>query len=59
MKEKHLRMIEQMGFQVQGREYEDIIMDLIEEHIKLMWEIEVNNEEQFRREVKRLLLPTN
>lgn len=59
MKEQHLRVLKEMGFIIEGRDYEDIVAELIEEHIKLMLEIEKNNIKTFKDEIKRLYLPSN
>ncbi len=59
MKEQHLKVLAELGFLTEGRKYKDVVADLIEEHIKLMVEVEKNNLENFKESVRRLQLPSN
>ncbi len=59
MKEQHLAVLKEMGFNTDGREYEDVVGDLIEEHIKIMMEVEKTNKQVLVEGVRRLCRPTN
>lgn len=58
MKEQHLKVLEELGFNTEGRDYEDVVSDLIEEHIKLMVEITENNRKLFEKGIRSCYNPT-
>ncbi len=59
MRERHLAVLKEMGFHTDGREYEDVVGDLIEEHIKIMMEVEKTNKQVLVEGVRRYTRPTN
>lgn len=59
MEEEHLRVLEQLGFNIKNKTYQDVVGELIEQHIQIMMEIESSNIELFKQEVKRVMKPTN
>ena len=48
-----------LGFNVEGLSFERCFELLIQEHIKLMSEIETDNIEFLKQEIRRNLKPTN
>lgn len=49
-----------LGFDVQGKSFLKNVEMLLQEHIRLMQEIEVDNKEFFRKELNRVINnPTN
>lgn len=62
MKEKQqylLSTLESLGFNTKGKSFERVVELLIQEYIKLAMEIENDNKETFRKELERLLKPSN
>lgn len=59
MEEEHLRVLKQLGFNIKNKTYQDVVGELIEQHIQIMMEIESSNIELFKQEVKRVMKPTN
>lgn len=59
MKEKHLAVLKELGFDIEGKEYEEVVSDLLEEHIKLMQEIEKGNRQTFSEGVRKAFLSVN
>ena len=55
MEEEHLRVLEQLGFDIKNKTYQDVVGELIEQHIQIMMEIESSNIELFKKEVKRVV----
>ena len=48
-----------LGFDTENKSFEKCFELLIEEHIRICMEIEVTNKEFFRKELNRILKPTN
>lgn len=59
MREEHLKVLKQLGFEIENKTYEDVVGELIEQHIQIMMEIESSNIELFKQELKRVMKPTN
>jgi hypothetical protein len=48
-----------LGFNVEGLSFEECFNLLLQEHIKLMSEIEIDNVEFLKQEIRKYLKPTN
>ena len=48
-----------LGFNVEGLSFEECFNLLLQEHVKLMSEIETDNIEFLKQEIRRNLKPTN
>lgn len=59
MKKQHLAVLKEMGFNTDGRKYKDVVGDLIEEHIKIMLEVEKTNQQILVEGIRRFTRPTN
>jgi len=54
-----METLKALGFNVENKTPEECFSLLIEEYILLCQEIEKSNEEQFKKEIQRLLKPNN
>lgn len=60
MKEYLIDTIKTLGFDVEGKSFERVVEELVHEHIRLMQEIEQDNKEFFKKELKKVITtPTN
>lgn len=60
MKEYLIDTIKTLGFDVKGKSFDRVVEELVHEHIRLMQEIEQDNKEFFKRELKKIVTtPTN
>ena len=57
-KQRILHNLKILGFETDGS-FEDCVELLIEQHLLMMQEIEQDNKEFFKKELKRILKPTN
>jgi len=48
-----------LGFNVEGLSFEECFNLLLQEHVKLMSEIETDNIEFLKQEIRKYLKPTN
>ncbi len=58
-KQEILSTLAALGFNTSGRTFPENINLLIQEYIKLSMEVENDNKELMKREIQRLLKPTN
>jgi len=54
-----LDTLKTLGFNTEGKSFEYCFELLIQEHIRVLMEVEVSNKEFFRKELNRVLKPTN
>jgi hypothetical protein len=54
-----INIMKTLGFNVEGLSFEQCFNVLIQEHIKLMSEIETDNIEFLKQEIRKYLKPTN
>ena len=55
-----LQVMETIGFNTEGKSFERCVDLLLQEHIRILQEIEGTNKDTFKREINRLISkPTN
>jgi hypothetical protein len=54
-----IETMQALGFKTEGKYFNKCVEELLLEHIKLMSEIEHDNKEYFKKELERILKPTN
>ena len=59
MQSELINLMKTLGFNVEGLSFEDCFNLLLQEHIKLMAEIETDNVEFLKQEIRKYLKPTN
>ena len=59
MQTELINMMRTLGFNVEGLSFEQCFEVLIQEHVKLMSEIETDNIEFLKQEIRKYLKPTN
>ena len=59
MQTELINMMRTLGFNVEGLSFEQCFEVLIQEHVKLMSEIETDNVEFLKQEIRKYLKPTN
>ena len=58
-KKEIIRTINTLGFNTEGKCFKECVEEVLMEHIKLMSEIEHDNQAYFKKEIERILKPTN
>ena len=59
MQTELINLMKTLGFNVEGLSFEACFNLLLQEHIKLMAEIETDNVEFLKQEIRKYLKPTN
>ena len=59
MQSELINLMKTLGFNVEGLSFEACFNLLLQEHIKLMSEIETDNVEFLKQEIRKYLKPTN